>query len=197
MHQLRARRPSRRPREGAVISRVRGLVYYPLARDGSRSDGVWAGVRAVWCGCGLGGCAGGVRGCATAVCRETRAEHDAAAINTGPPSRLAAADRERSRPMRGATRGRVLAWCPLSQPLALLLCAVRVRARMSNKKKCCRSWPPHAWPHSVRTGYPHTLTQGNTTTLIFFIIRVVWALPLATWLWQGSAYRKSSTSTTP
>ena len=26
-------------------------------------------------------------------------------------------------------------------------------------------WPPHAWPHSVRTGYPHTPTQGNTTTL--------------------------------
>ena len=35
-----------------------------------------------------------------------------------------------------------------------------------NKKWVCRScWPPHAWPHSVRTGYPHTPTQGNTTTL--------------------------------
>ena len=98
-------------------------------------------VRAVWCGCGLGGCAGGVRGFAPAVCRETRAEHDAAAINTGPPSRLAAAERERSRPMRGATRGRVLAWCPPSQPLALLLCAVRVQARMSNKStsQCSQS----------------------------------------------------------
>ena len=41
-------------------------------------------MRAVWGRWVLGGCAGGVRGCATAVCRETRAEHDAAAINTGP-----------------------------------------------------------------------------------------------------------------
>ena len=32
-------------------------------------------------------------------------------------------------------------------------------------KRVCRSWLPHALPHSVRTGYPHTPTQGNTTTL--------------------------------
>ena len=35
----------------------------------------------------------------------------------------------------------------------------------SQKKRVCRSWLPHALPHSVRTGYPHTPTQGNTTTL--------------------------------
>ena len=28
------------------------------------------------------------------------------------------------------------------------------------------AWPSHAWPHSgYGTGYPHTPTQGNTTTL--------------------------------
>ena len=31
----------------------------------------------------------------------------------------------------------------------------------------CRSWPPHAWPHSVRTvgTHTHTPTQGNTWRL--------------------------------
>jgi hypothetical protein len=35
----------------------------------------------------------------------------------------------------------------------------------SKKKRRGRSWLTHALPHSVRTGYPHTPTQGNTTTL--------------------------------
>ena len=35
----------------------------------------------------------------------------------------------------------------------------------TEKKWVCRSWLPHALPHSVRTGYPHTPTQGNTITL--------------------------------
>ena len=47
-----------------------------------------------------------------------------------------------------------------------MLRPARHAAHMIDMKKwVCRSWPPHAWPHSVRTGYPHTPTQGNTTTL--------------------------------
>ena len=39
------------------------------------------------------------------------------------------------------------------------------RGRLAAKKWVCRSWLPHTLPHSVRTGFPHTPTQGNTAAL--------------------------------
>ena len=41
----------------------------------------------------------------------------------------------------------------------------RAHAARVLKKWVCRSWLPHTLPHSVRTGFPHTPTQGNTATL--------------------------------
>ena len=113
----------------------------PLARDGARSDGVWAGERAVWGGCGLGGCAGGVRGCATAVCRETRAEHDAAAINAGPIPPGCCRPRTLSSHARGNTREGPCLVPSLSAARPSPVCRVRVRARMSNKStsQCSQS----------------------------------------------------------
>ena len=35
------------------------------------------------------------------------------------------------------------------------------RANLKKKGCVCRSWPPHTWPHPVRTGYPHTPIGGG------------------------------------
>ena len=43
--------------------------------------------------------------------------------------------------------------------------AARPEREAASGQRVCRSWLPHALPHSVRTGYPHTPTQGNTITL--------------------------------
>ena len=79
-----------------------------------------------------------------------------------PPTRRAASTARLTRFLLSSDLLRVAAW------VAVGLClgsgfALVVGSLL--KKRVCRSWLPHALPHSVRTGYPHTPTQGNTTTL--------------------------------
>ena len=46
-------------------------------------------------------------------------------------------------------------------------CRVCSTTTVIQKKWVCTSrfWPPHTRPHPVRTGYPHTPTPGDATTL--------------------------------